>query len=109
MQISEEDFGLLLELTRIRAGLSQEQMAKHCKISLSAVQQFERGENFQKLNTRVVKEWGKKTQRSGLLAVGFSAYLGDTNESLKSLIEMVQANTRFQVGEELLHAIKKPT
>lgn len=101
MTLQGNDLAMVLEATRLRAGLSQENMAKMCGCSQSMIALVEKGER--EPSFKICRIWGKATGQMALIKLVGGASIGeDEDDDLHGLVEIIGESVRMRVATQIM-------
>src|SRR5690348_7127528 len=91
----EEDFGSLLRLFRLRARLTQEELATQAGVGKRTIQDLERGINNPRIETLKALVDALKLQRADRAAFVAAAVPGESGDTTRSGQRKITAGTFF--------------
>lgn len=97
--LDTNDLAAVLEMTRTRAGLSQEYMAKKCGCGQSMIAMVEKGEREPSL--KMLRVYAQETESTGLIEIVGAAYIG---HDPANLVEWVSESLRYKMAFNMVQA-----
>ncbi len=91
------ELAMVLEMTRARAELTQEYMAKRCGCSQTMIALVEKGERDPSL--KMLRVYAEETSQSALIGLASGAYVGNDETQL---VSMITESVKFQVAMMLM-------
>lgn len=99
-KVEENELGAVLRLSRQMAGLSEENMAKACRVGQSMISMIESGQREPSL--KIIRTYAHETGHEGLIATVAAAVLngGDESDLIALIRKSVRLETAFSLATE---------